>query len=395
MNKLYSILILVISLSVYSQSDRKIKKWINTVEISDKDFYHEIPFDYNASGIVLKVDVGGKVYDYSFDTGGLNMITTKMQGENNFPVLTQINVGSSNKLTSTVNLVMTDTLKIGPLTFTDVGTLVMDVSNSPTISCLNGGLIGASIIEKYIWQIDVLNQKIIVTDELDKLSLKGAIKCKVRLNSRKQPYILIDINGKNREVLFDLGAGYPLELNIRDAIFIDPQRIREVYGSESESVNGVRKDSTYVFNGSSIKIGAAELINKPVFFSTSTRTSMLGCQIIEDYIVTLNFADSELYLTPIKGKAHKEGWETFGYFPVFENDKLIVRMVYQGSSAAREGLLPGDEIKTIDNKTIPCNEYCDCREYFLNFLANNSEQVLTIKRDGIVKRIKIKKQLMF
>jgi len=205
---LFLLLQVILISTVKAQSPQQVLKWINTIKTEDHDFYYEIPFEYRNNEIVIKVSIGNQTYDYIFDTGGYNDITDEIQSKNNFPILTTQTVGSSNKLKAKVNLVKVDSLKIGKLVFKDVAALQMNFENSPTIKCtINGALIGASLIKNYIWQIDYPNKKIIITDQLHKLTnLDRAVKVPVTFNTRMMPYIVAKINNVPQKFMFDMGS---------------------------------------------------------------------------------------------------------------------------------------------------------------------------------------------
>lgn len=390
--------LLVTAATVYAQKPKEVLKWINTAQAINKDFYYEIPFEYRNNEIVIKVTVGNQTYDYIFDTGGYNNITDAMQGKNNFPVLTTQTVGSSNQIKTKINIVKVDTLKIGEMVFTDIAALQMNYDNSPIIKCtIDGGLIGASIIKNYAWQIDYPNKKIIVTDQFKKLpNLQNAIKLPVTFNSRLMPYLTVKINGKKEKMMFDLGSSTLFSMTDKTAMkYANPEDIVQIEGGGTEGGNGKIDEIVSVFKAGTIEIGSIKYTNKEVLFAKSSNESLIGNAIIKDYIVTMDFKEDAIYFMPVNTITENDGWRTFGFTMEYKDGKVRVATIFKGLQADKEGLAVGDEIMFIDGKIPECNNFCECRVELGRYLLNKSKIELTIMKNGEAKEVNIAKERVF
>ncbi len=384
--------------NLYAQKPKQILEWINTVRSDNKDFYFEMPFEYRNGEIIIKVTIGDQTYDYIFDTGGYNDITDDIQKKNNFPVLTTQTVGSSNGLKSKLNLVKVDSLKIGELILKNVASLQLNVDNSPTIKCtIDGALIGASIIKKYIWQIDFGRKKMIVSDQLSKIPLiNEALKIPVTFNSRLMPFIEVKLDGMKEKFMFDLGSSTLFSVTQKTAFkYISTKQLTEMNGSRSEGGNGVLVQTAKIFKADSVEISTIKYKNKPFIYTKAGVENIIGNPIIKNFIVTLNFNDDELYLSPLAGTNLPDGWNSFGFEAQYKNGKVLVTGLFKGLSADKAGLKIDDEIKLVNGQKLNCNNYCQCIVTLAKLLDDNTELVLDIESGATTKQITVIKDKVY
>jgi hypothetical protein len=398
----YWLSLLVVCFGIFpdlrAQKPAQVLSWLNTIASDQTNFSYEIPFEYRNNAIVIPVTIGNKTYDYIFDTGGFNNLTDEMQAGNGFPVLTTQTVGSSNKLKKQVNIVKVDTVAIGGLTMKDVAMLQMDYSDVPGINCtINGGLIGASIIKKYIWKIDYTNKKIIVTDRKTILpSSTGTIKVPVTFDQRLMPYISLAVNGTEEKVLFDLGSNTLFSMTQKTALkYTNEKNSIAIIGAGTEGGNGIVKQDVFFFKANNISIGEAQYINKPVVYAKLNNISLIGNPVIKDYIITLNFPGNEMYWEPIPVSNQKDGWKSFGFTLGYQEGKVRVATLYAGYAADKAGLRVGDEVLAIDGQPLPCNAVCDCLRTLPALLAAKDSITLTIQSNNETKDMTFAKEKVF
>lgn len=395
--KLLYLSLFFLSAYAYGQKPKDVLNWINTAKSENKNFYFEIPFEYRNNEIVIQVRIGNQAYDYIFDTGGYNNVTDAIQAKNNFPILTKQTVGSSNKIKKEINIVKVDSLHIGQLVFQDIAALQMNFDESPTIKCtIDGGLIGASIIKNYIWQIDYPNKKIIVTDQIGKIAnLKNAIKVPVTFNNRLMPYIEAKVNGKKEKMMFDLGSSTLFSMTEKVAKKHGTENAITIEGGGTEGGNGVIKEPIQIINSGKIEIQDLHYSNKPVYYTSTNNESLIGNPIIKDYIVTMNFKDDEMYFLPINETVVNEGWSTFGFTIEYSEGKSKVATLLKDSEAAKAGLQVDDEIQAIDGQKVDCSDYCQCKKTYSMPLETNNEITLDVNKNGQIQKKKLKKQKIF
>lgn len=360
----------------------------NDVAITKEDFYYELPFEYNLGSIIIKANLGNETYDFLFDTGAPSMLNTDLQAK--YPIAAAQQSGKNNR-------VYADSVVIAGLAFKNVALKTFDLNNLPALKCkVNGGFIGANIISKCIWQIDYSSRKIIVTNNIRKLpGLKDATKIHVSLDRFKQPYIDLKINGTKQKTLFDTGCNTLLELGKTDGLkFKNTGKEVLIMGAATENTAGTKLNAFTVMQAD-YSIGALQFKNKPVFFGADFEETLLGCPIIENYIVTLNFPDNEMYLKPIIDLPKEESWERYGFGLKFENGQHKIQSLFKGGNAEKAGLKLDDIVVAINGDAIACNTFCDCRDYFTNIQDGTASITLSVSRYGSIKNITLLKGKVF
>lgn len=351
------------------------------------DFYYEIPFEYPGA-IILKACVGGESYDFAFDTGGYTMFTDALEQKNNFPVIKSEMLGSANGIKKEANIVLADSLSIGSLVFNNVAAYQVNFDNSPTAQCMiDGGLIGSGIIEKYIWQIDYPNRKIIVTDNINKIQgLEEATKINVFLNSHLQPYFMAQVNGHFQWFMFDTGCSSLLYMDPKDAAkyTAEAKATAKILGGTVETHHGRIKDTINVFKAD-FEIDNLKLTDKPVHYREGSGLTLFGSPVIKNYIIILNFKEKEMYFLPIKNALPANGWERFGFSLEYEGGKYKIATIIAGTQPDKQGIKVGDEVTAINGTAIHCNNYCDCRDAFTTLLDTASQIKLRVKGAGKAK----------
>ena len=359
----------------------------NDAIIPKDDFYYELPFEYDRGAIIIKAGLGNETYNFLFDTGALSLISNEIKSV--YPIVGTQQSGKNSNFYA-------DSIVIAGLAFKNVAMRTLNLTNLPALKCkINGGFIGANIISKCIWQIDYGSRKIIVTNDKRKLpGLKGATKIPVSLDKFKQPYIDLKINGKKQKTLFDTGSNILLELGKTDGLkFKNTGKEIFITGAASETTAG-RKLNTVTVMEANYSIGALQFKNKPVFFGTDFEATLLGCPIIENYIVTLNFPDNEMYLKPFK-EFSNESWERYGFGLKFENGQHKILSLFKGSNAEKAGLLLDDIVVAINGDAITCNTLCDCLDYFESIQDDTTQITLSVNRYGSIKNITLLKCKVF
>jgi hypothetical protein len=344
--------------------------------------------------IQVKIDTGS--YEYIFDTGGYNTVTSKIMENANLPSLMEVEVGSSNKIKSKIKLSKIPLLQIGKAQFENVGVFNFDFSSSPVINCYtDGGLIGKSVIGEGVWQIDYKKSVIRLSDNiLNMPNLYNSEKIKIELDKTLNPFLKIMINGKQEKFMLDFGYGGLLSLTEKTASSLKPKNILTIEGEGVISANGVVRENTYVTLLESIIIGKSDLKNKVAYYSKSNNYNVIGSELAKYFIVTLNFKDRELILTPYDEV--ESSYETFGFNINLDSSKIYVSKLFKELNAQKEGLLLFDEIIAVNGKQLNnLAALCDRYFYVNNILRTEKEILLKIKRGSVDKEFLIERQKPF
>jgi hypothetical protein len=360
-----------------------------------KNFYDEIPFSDKLGFYTIQVKIDTGSYEYIFDTGGYNTVTSKIMENANLPSLMEVEVGSSNKIKSKIKLSKIPLLQIGKAQFENVGVFNFDFSSSPVINCYtDGGLIGKSVIGEGVWQIDYKKSVIRLSDNiLNMPNLFNSEKIKIELDKTLNPFLKIMINGKQEKFMLDFGYGGLLSLTEKTASSLKSTNVLTIEGEGVISANGVVRENTYVTLLENLTIGKSELKNKVAYYSKSNNYNVLGSELAKYFIVTLNFKDKELILTPYADVINS--YETFGFNINLDSNKIYVSKIFNNLNAQNSGLALNDEIISINNKEL--SDFSICDRYFNvnNILKTEKEILLKVKRGEDQKEFRIAKQKPF
>jgi hypothetical protein len=313
----------------------------------------------------------------------------------NLPSLMEVEVGSSNKIKSKIKLSKIPLLQIGKAQFENVGVFNFDFSASTVINCYtNGGLIGKSVIGEAIWQIDYKKSVIRVSDNLAKMpNLDNSEKIKIELDKTLNPFLKLTINGKEEKFMLDFGFGGLISLTEKTASSIKSANKLTIEGEGNIGANGILNEKTYVNLLETLTIGKSELKNKVAYSSKSNNYNLLGSELTKFFIVTLNFKDKELILTPYADV--ENSFETFGFNINLDSNKIYVNKLFNGLNAQKIGLLLNDEIINVNGKQL--NEFSLCERYFyLNKILRTEKEILIqVRRGEVQKEFRIEKQKPF
>jgi predicted aspartyl protease len=395
-NILFATFFFLFCISSNGQTAKEQLSIVNSVKLVSKNFYDEIPFSDKLGFYTIQVKIDTGSYVYIFDTGGYNTVTSKIMENANLPSLMEVEVGSSNKIKSKIKLSKIPLLQIGKAQFENVGVFNFDFSSSPVINCYtDGGLIGKSVIGEGVWQIDYKKSVIRLSDNiLNMPNLFNSEKIKIELDKTLNPFLKIMINGKQEKFMLDFGYGGLLSLTEKTASSLKPKNILTIEGEGVISANGAVRENTYVTLLESIIIGKSDLKNKVAYYSKSNNYNVIGSELAKYFIVTLNFKDRELILTPYDEV--ESSYETFGFNINLDSSKIYVSKLFKELNAQKEGLLLFDEIIAVNGKQLNnLAALCDRYFYVNNILRTEKEILLKIKRGSVDKEFLIERQKPF
>jgi hypothetical protein len=386
--------LIFVSLTVYSfgQSPKEQLKIANAANVGLTDFYEEISFTDRGGYFIIPVTIGSQTYDYIFDTGGYNTVTTDIMTKNNLPELMKVTVGSGNKIKSKITLSKVPQLNLGNISFTNVGVFNFDFHESPLIMCYtNGGLIGKGIIRQSVWQIDYEKKIIRLADKVDKMpNLENSLKLKVELDKTFNPFIQVEIDGRNQKFLLDFGYGGFIALTEKTANEYDFVTTFETYGEGVIEANGPTNEPLFISPLTSVKLAGHNLNNQMTHYSKSTNYNLIGSEISKYFIVTLNFKDKGLILTPRKNFS-ADSFKSFGIDLNLGEKDIYISRIYKGLDGEKVGIQLKDKVISVNEVTVDSINLCDSFFKLRKTLHQADSLEIKIIRNGIEKEFKLEK----
>ena len=383
------ILLLILMSTISSCNTIKTMRLLKSGDVTQNEFLVEIPFEVRMGLIILPVTIQGKEYKFMFDTGAPNVISKELAAELNIKPKVSKKTGDSQGVKENLDFLYIDEIIVGGITFTDMGSAVVDLNKSVEIGCLGvDGLIGANLMRQAFWEIDYeakimrISSKITnfqIPEDAEKVSfepvLSGTPKVSVFYNGIEDKYVTIDYGS----------TGFVSSTKaVLDKLMISDS-IARLYGSGSTS-SGIygagSADTMYYARVPETKIGSVTLTENVMIFEPN-KGKTIGMEFFSQYRTILDWESNTLYLIPQQlEETHRQSLETFGFSYLYDDGKLIVRFVIPESEAYKQGIRLGDEIISINDENfenLTTNAYC---EFLLESKTKKLEEAKVKTRRG-------------
>ncbi len=227
------------------------------------------------------------------------------------------------------------------------------------------GIIGYSLINKFITELDFDSQEIRLYPKDIKLDLSNYSKLDFTFdNGIPIPQFDVEIELKNSKkyrgkVLFDSGAGLVLLINtpFKEKNNLISQS-KKILSSVSENLS--KSSIIQEIAIKQLKIGEFSFSNLPITLSSDEAgvssyeqyLGILGAEIIKRFNIILDYGDKKIYLKP--NNFYKNAFDfSFTGFTMDKNDKgeMYISEISIEGSAYRKGIRKGDIIVSIDGNS--------------------------------------------
>lgn len=343
MKKLLLLIITLTSLNTFSQ-----KGIFKKGTITPTTYNESLKYVFKKSNILLDVEINNKVYKFLLDTGAPTVISSKIEGD--FAFIKEESIMDAMMNSQNVKYVSIPLLKIGNLKFHNF--TAMQEHLTPFDLMEIDGIIGANIISKSVWDFDIENEKIIVSNKLDKSIIKnGFNKVKTKKTYSGTPTLnLTYFNAlEEKGVFFD--TGYAGLFYLSNNKYIELKKLgfvtKEIKGEGYLSTNAFGVDE-----GETSKFPIDMSIHKikiPTFISAidNDSESNLGCEWLI-YNRTILYKNN-LYFKENSGKNISEELISIGISTEIINNSIVVNFIWHNSKAYKLGVKNGDIILSVNN----------------------------------------------
>jgi len=347
----------------------KTVKLLKKGNASQSHYREEIPFEYRAGLIIIKVKIEGTEYDFIFDSGATNAVTTQLSEKLKLKQISQQKSVDAEGNTKKIGFTELNKISIGKIDFLNSGAAIIDLNYVPELSCLKvDGLIGANLMRKAIWQIDYKNQKIIFTDDFNSVTIpSGTPSLPFSPLISGTPVVDVSIAGVlSKKNVFDTGSSGVIFLSqtyfkkLKNEKSLQPFKYIKGFGSLSAGLYGRKADTSYTLKTPEIKLGNVIAKNTKIEFR-KTDQGNIGSGFLKNYIVTLDWSKKTIWLDEQK-KEEEADWAFLGFVPIVKEGKMRVNYVYEGCPAQESGIHLNDQIISIngiDYSDVTNEEYCE------------------------------------
>lgn len=328
----------------------------------------EIPFSIENGLIVIEVEIKGESYRFLLDTGAPNAISKELADKLTIDKKKSFRTVDSQGNQLDLDYVKVENIKIGAAQFTNTTAAIADFNQIDAIACLNiDGLIGANLMRKAYWQIDNKNGVIRIASSLNRL-IRSSVENSIPFttNVSGSPYLNLKI-GKTEIKRLTLDTGSVGFLSTSNSCYNELKETdqikaeRTAFGASSVGLFGASKDDTIkqvLVN--ELTLGDLSLSDQVIELKNA-KSSLLGMSFLRNYLITIDWKSNMLYLSP-QTSLNNLYAETFGISLFRKEEKLVVAMITDGSSAQLAGMKIGDiilQVNDIDVEHTSLDEYCN------------------------------------
>ncbi len=368
-------------LLLYSSCSVKWTTAINYGKVEHIDFNETVDIEIKNKLIFVPVQIGGKKYNFLFDSGAPFSISKKLQKTFNFKVISNGHIVDSDNNRKEVNYVQVDTIQIGSIPFTNQTAFEGDFTSNPILECLKiDGIIGSNLMRYSNWTIDQSLKKITLSNTISQKTKEESIIVPFQTDNQYNILVSIGIGAstvKNLKVDYGSNGSIGLPKNVF-SLLKERKIIGKTYfekGSKRSGIIGksvsLNRQITFV---DSVELGGLKIDDVELRSSTS---GLIGNKVLSKYIVTIDWGSNKLYFrnNNVKIDTHK----TFGLsLGSSANGTIYVQSVIENSDAFKKGIVPGMQVLKLDSLDFSAtHNYCDYVS-----LAGSLEKILIETRDS-------------
>ena len=255
------------------------------------------------------------------------------------------------------------------------------------------GIIGYSILSRYIVKLDYDSMKLTFCTPGTIRYPRGGYLLKPTINQLMAQQLRVrDETAVTSRFLYDMGAGVCMLLTkdfVADSSFIDKKKKRWI--KEGEGLGGKIDMELTVMR--EVKLGPYRFRSVPVYIFDDENNvtsypymgGLIGNDILRRFNVILNYARSDIYITPNTHYGDSFDYSYSGVELYFLQGLIIVGDVAKGSPAEAAGIKEGDEVIAINN-----NFSQNLNQYKITLQAPNEKVKLILRRDNLMKEIEFK-----
>ncbi|MCU0612905.1 MAG: aspartyl protease family protein, partial [Candidatus Eisenbacteria bacterium] len=342
----------------------QVERVLSSAELQAESHPVRVPFDYTNEWIIITAFVNDDDRGYRFivDTGAEATCVLRSAAER--LGLAPVKVGGVALGGDDESVVRMDRLRLGRATYRDVGAVVVDDDSLEPLPCLvDGGIIGVNVLTKAALQIDYASSVVTIDADTGK-PMADAIKLPFTMDGKwgRASLKLAMSTGDTIPLLLDTGYSGRLSLSLayprRFLASLSDEPVRGFLTGPpvgTFTIAPVVPRDAWAVRLEGCSIGDLSLDGVAATVDSAIRTGergLLGNSVLDRYDVTIDWARRLLRLVPVAGRHLPDNPDIVGLTYLPHVSRLVVHTVYEGSAAAVEGIVPGDEIVAVNGSSI-------------------------------------------
>ncbi len=384
------ILLSLLLLHLSSQSAARVKFNTGTVK---PNFYTEIPLEIVKGKLIIPVKIQGKTYRFLLDTGAPCAISPKILKTLDIKKVKEKKLGDAGGLKNTEKVIQVPSMDLGGVLFEQTPAFVLDWTQSFPFTCYQlDGIIGSNLLRHCIMQIDKSQNKLILTDQEDKINTHGNTAFPVILDKHQSsPYVTIRYmspqDTDEEIVLLDTGDKSLLSISYKKY-----PELKDTYLSTLATDKG---SGTIGLYGADIEM-ETHLVQVPllgigeqyytdyVHATTSDSRSRIGTEILDQGILTLDYKNEKFYFGGKDTVSMLKPYEPIMRIP--HGKKMAVGLVWD--ETLRTQIQAGDIILQENQRVADSTYMC---EKLLQELEDYDQKTLLIQKpDGSTREVSVR-----
>lgn len=264
-----------------------------------------IPFQYHHKNIIIQATINGQgPFNFLLDSGVYPSVITPKTAKKiglkiGLPTGKVLGFGHQNLSYSNTTLA---NLKVGNITLKGIEGIIAEQVHLQQVGVSLAGVLGHSFLEQFITRIDYGQQTIQLSQILPKDFLQGQINGKdyiqfpLVLSGGKIP-IIQDITINNKRITTWLDTGFAAELALTKATARRAGLHHIIESGKSAMATGTRGNFGLKYGKiDKLRIASFEKDTVQTFVFDQGGHNMLGNAFFEDYILTLDYINEQVYL---------------------------------------------------------------------------------------------------
>lgn len=359
---------------------------LNSGTTSEKNYFATIDFNVVNEKIIIDVEINNEKRKFLFDTGAPTSISSSILSEIQYNTIQTIPVLDANGLEKSIEILELDKIIIGNVAF--LNTYSFKLENVEILECLKiDGIIGSNMLRNTIVDIDYINKKIRLTDNIKNLQLTGAKAEKLIFNdNQSSPMMWINLQkGKNKVkelALFDSGDNsmYSLSKSVFNQVkdeFDVIEILKESTGSFTLGLHGNSiENKYYMFKVETLSLGNTAFKNVVSTTTYGTR-SRIGAEILKYGRLILDYKGKKYFFIPNTNSVIEVNDKTSRFNPTLKNGKFIFGIIWDDN--LKEKINVGDQIMKIDEFDFESFTKCEIMNFSFDDLKKRKQLRFIIK----------------
>lgn len=356
------------------------------------EFQDTLAVDHWMNLLIVPVEIDGQTYRFLFDTGAPNVISEELQSVLKLDTVTDINVRDSQEQRQRLSVVKIPLLTLGKTEFKDYSAIVGDLRGVPEIQCMNiDGILGANVMKDAFWIVDGSRNQIVFGSEKNwDIHDSSSITLPFRPKASGTPAVDIEINGKTvSNTTFDTGSNS--FLSVPASIFPDMDSLPnlQIHGHLGSGLFGSVHDTDHYIPGV-LSLSGMIVDSGIVRVKSNEGKGILGMEYLGQHRMYLDWKERNIVLERTQ-PSDPMRFYSFGMGLRWEDGKLLVANILQGSLADQYGVKVGDWILRFNNMDVSSTsqeEYCQ----WISWWSAQKSVRISIAQSA---KLDLEKQLMF